>query len=300
MSNRTHTERDTMGLFRNPATHLTAAGAALALILAGTSGALAEAVGAPTPWQMGFQASATPIMERITSFHGYLFWVCVIITLFVTALLGWCIFRFNEKANPEPSTTSHNTTLEVVWTLVPVLILVAIAIPSFRLLYAQQVIPAADMTIKAIGNQWYWSYEYPDHDDLSFDAVMLQDDELKPGQPRLLATDNDVVVPVGKTVRVIVTATDVLHAWAVPAFGVKIDGVPGRLNETWFRAEKTGIYYGQCSELCGKDHAFMPIAVKVVSEEDFAKWLEKAKVEFGSLDTGKRPVQLASVNIETK
>ena len=289
-----------MGPFRNPATLLTTTGATLAIIMAGTSGALAEAVGAPTPWQMNFQDAATPIMERITSFHGYLFWVCVIITLFVTALLGWCIFRFNEKSNPEPSTTSHNTMLEVVWTLVPVLILVAIAIPSFRLLYAQQVIPAADMTIKAIGNQWYWSYEYPDHDDLSFDSVMLQDDELKPGQPRLLATDNDVVVPVGKTVRVIVTATDVLHAWAVPAFGVKIDGVPGRLNETWFRADKTGIYYGQCSELCGKDHAFMPIAVKVVSEEDFAKWLEKAKVEFGSLDTGKRPVQLASVNIETK
>lgn len=290
-------------------THLTAqsrtaraalAASAFALALTGATGAMAEVVGAPVPWQMSFQAAATPIMERITSFHGYLFWICVITTLFVTGLLAWCIFRFNEKANPEPSKTSHNTLLEVVWTLVPVLILVAIAIPSFRLLYAQQVIPEADMTIKAIGNQWYWSYEYPDHDDLSFDAIMLEDDELKPGQPRLLAVDNEVVVPVGKTIRVIVTATDVLHAWAVPAFGVKIDGVPGRINETWFRADKPGIYYGQCSELCGKNHAFMPIAVRVVSEENFNIWLEKAKIEHGSLDTGTPSIRLASFISVTK
>ncbi|PLX36047.1 MAG: cytochrome c oxidase subunit II [Hyphomicrobiales bacterium] len=279
---------------------MAAAGAALAVGLIATTGAMADVVGAPAPWQTSMQAAATPIMERITSFHSYLFWVCVLITLFVTGLLAWCIFRFNEKANPEPSKTTHNTLLEVAWTLVPVLILVAIAIPSFRLLYAQQVIPEADMTIKAIGNQWYWSYEYPDHDDLSFDAVMLQDDELKPGQPRLLATDNEVVVPVGKTIRVIVTASDVLHAWAVPAFGVKVDGVPGRLNETWFRAEKTGIYYGQCSELCGKDHAFMPIAVRVVSEQDFNTWLAKAKVEFGSLDTGRGAIRLASAEVTAR
>jgi cytochrome c oxidase subunit 2 len=179
---------------------------------------------------------------------------------------------------------------------VPVMILVVIAIPSFRLLYMQREIPPADITIKATGNQWYWTYEYPDNGNMTFDAVILEDDELKPGQPRLLATDNDVVVPVNKNIHVLITATDVIHNWTVPSFGVKVDAVPGRVIRTWFRAEKTGTFYGQCSELCGGKHAFMPIAVRVVSEQDYAQWLEKAKKEFASApaDDGKSSQQIPS------
>ncbi|MCE9648183.1 MAG: cytochrome c oxidase subunit II [Parvibaculum sp.] len=184
--------------------------------------------------------------------------------------------RFNRKAHPTPSKTSHNTLIEVLWTVLPVLILVVIAIPSFRLLYKELVIPPAELTIKATGNQWYWGYEYPDNGDISFDANMVPEDELA-GRPRLLAADEPVVVPVDTTVRVIVTGADVIHSWAVPAFGVKVDAVPGRLNETWFKATKVGTYYGQCSELCGQGHAFMPIEVHVVSKEEFAAWVEKTK-----------------------
>lgn len=236
----------------------------------------AFATGMSTPGQMGFQEAVTPVMEDIESFHHFLLIIVTSIVVLVSVLLLYVIVRFNRKSNPVPSKTSHNTLVEVVWTVLPVLILVVIAIPSFRLLYKQLVIPQAEMTIKATGNQWYWGYEYPDNGDLSFDANMVPTDELN-GRPRLLATDNAVVVPIDTTVRVIVTAGDVIHAWAVPAFGVKIDAVPGRLNETWFRATKEGIYYGQCSELCGQGHAFMPIEVHVVSKEDFAAWVEKTK-----------------------
>ncbi|MHA1523892.1 MAG: cytochrome c oxidase subunit II [Alphaproteobacteria bacterium] len=240
-----------------------------------------EVVGVAQPWQKGFQDAASPIMERVIAFHdGFLLPLTAIILAFVLALLIYVMVRFNARANPTPSRTTHNTFLEIIWTVVPVLILVAIAVPSFRLLYFQRTIPDADITLKVIGNQWYWTYEYPDYDDLTFDAVMLEDDELQPGQLRLLDVDNQVVVPVGKTVKLLLTATDVIHAWAIPALGVKIDTIPGRLNEAWFKAEKIGIYYGQCSELCGVRHAFMPIALRVVSEADFAKWLETAKVEF--------------------
>ncbi len=236
----------------------------------------AFATGMSTPGQMGFQEAVTPVMEDIESFHHFLLIIVTSIVVLVSVLLLYVIVRFNRKSNPVPSKTSHNTLVEVVWTVLPVLILVVIAIPSFRLLYKELVIPPAEMTIKATGNQWYWGYEYPDNGDLSFDANMVPADELN-GRPRLLATDNAVVVPIDTTVRVIVTAGDVIHAWAVPAFGVKIDAVPGRLNETWFRATKEGIYYGQCSELCGQGHAFMPIEVHVVSKEDFAAWVEKTK-----------------------
>jgi cytochrome c oxidase subunit 2 len=188
----------------------------------------------------------------------------------------WVCVKYNAKANPVPSRTTHNTLVEVVWTVVPILILIGIAIPSFRLLYFQRDFPAAEMTVKAIGNQWYWSYEYPEHD-VSFDQYLKTKEELKDGEPYLLATDTDVVVPVNKIVRVIVTANDVLHAWTIPSFGSKIDAVPGRLNETWFKAEKEGVFYGQCSELCGKDHAYMPITVRVVSEDEYKAWLETAK-----------------------
>jgi cytochrome c oxidase subunit 2 len=188
------------------------------------------------------------------------------------------IVRFNSKANPAPTKTTHNTTLEVLWTVVPVLILVIIAIPSFRLLYLQRVIPPADMTVKVTGNKWYWSYEYPDHGGITFDANILSNEEADAkGEPRYLAVDNPVVVPVNKTVRVIVTASDVIHAWTLASFGQKIDAVPGRLNEDWFRIDSEGVYYGQCSELCGKDHAFMPVTVRAVPESEFNAWVETAK-----------------------
>lgn len=245
------------------------------------SGSAVAAPGVSEPWQMGLQDAVTPIAEQIQGFHTFVLVIITVIALFVLALLIIVMVKFNEKANPEPSKTTHNTFIEVVWTVVPIIILVAIAIPSFRLLYAQYDFPKADLTIKAIGNQWFWSYEYPD-DGMAFDSVMVEEADLKPGQPRLLAVDNDIVVPVNKNVHLLVTANDVIHNWTIPSFGVKVDAVPGRVIRAWFRAEKTGIYYGQCSELCGSRHAFMPIGVRVVSEEDYAKWLEKAKKEFAS------------------
>jgi cytochrome c oxidase subunit 2 len=232
--------------------------------------------GQPSPWQMGFQKAASPIMEQITSFHTYVTIIITVIALFVLGLLVYVMSRFNEQRNPDPSRTTHNTALEIAWTILPVLILVAIAIPSFRLLFAQYDIPKADLTITATGSQWYWTYEYPDHG-ITFDSIMVQEADLKEGQPRLLTVDREVVVPVGKNVVVGVKSNDVIHDWAMPAFGVKLDAVPGRLQTTWFRAEREGVYYGQCSELCGRNHAFMPIAVRVVSEADFADWLAKTK-----------------------
>jgi len=240
------------------------------------------AEGQPVPWQIDFQDAVTPIAQSMHDFHNFLMVIITAIALFVLALLAYVLLRFNEKANPTPSKVTHNTTLEVVWTAVPVLILIMIAIPSFRLLFAQYNFPNADLTIKAIGNQWYWTYEYPDHDNMTFDSIMLEEDELKPGQPRLLAVDNEIVVPVNRTVHVLVTASDVLHNWTVPSFGVKVDAVPGRVLKTWFRATSVGTFYGQCSELCGQRHAFMPITVRVVPEAEFDGWIKKAKVQFAS------------------
>jgi cytochrome c oxidase subunit 2 len=208
--------------------------------------------------------------------------ISVLIVVLVLGLLGYCILRFNERANPEPSRTTHNTLIEVIWTAVPVMILVGIAIPSFKLLYEEDVIPKAELTVKATGHQWYWSYEYPDNGNFGFDATMVEDKDLKPDQLRLLTTDNHVVLPVGTTVRIITTATDVIHSWAVPAFGVKVDSVPGRLNELWFKIERPGTYYGQCSELCGVNHGFMPIEVEAVTKERYAQWVEEAKKKFAS------------------
>lgn len=252
------------------------------LALCVTAGTTLAAEGQPEPWQLGMQTAVTPIAEQTIDFHNFLLVITTAIALFVLGLLIYVLFRFNEKANPKPSRNTHNTILEVVWTVVPVLILVMIAIPSFRLLFAQYNFPNADLTIKAVGNQWSWTYEYPDQDGLTFDSFMLQENELQPGQPRLLSVDNEVVVPLNKNVHVLVTASDVIHNWTVPSFGVKTDAVPGRLVKTWFRAEKTGIYYGQCSELCGQKHAFMPIAVRVVTESEFAEWVERAKKKFAS------------------
>ena len=220
-------------------------------------------------------------MDNITWFHNFLFWLITVITLFVLALLVIVMVKFNAKANPIPSRTTHNTLIEVAWTIIPVLILVGIAVPSFRLLFQQLDIPKADLTIKATGKQWYWSYSYPDHGKFEFDSLLVPDKD-KPGQPRLLGVDNEMVVPVNKVVRIQTTGADVIHAFAVPAFGIKIDSVPGRLNETWFKATKEGMFYGQCSELCGKDHAFMPIAVRVVNDQEFAGWVEGAKKKFAA------------------
>jgi cytochrome c oxidase subunit II len=236
--------------------------------------------------QMGLQGSATPIAASISSFHDMLNWIIFPITFFVLALLLICIFRFNSKANPTASKTTHNAAIEVAWTLIPVLILVVISVPSFRLLKDQYTFPPADLTIKAIGNQWYWGFEYAkDNGNIKFDSYMLTDkDRTDPAnQPRLLAVDNEVVVPVNKVVHVQVTANDVLHSFTIPSFGIRMDAVPGRLNETWFKATREGVYYGQCSELCGKDHAFMPAAIRVVSEARYAEWLGAAKKKFAAV-----------------
>ena len=244
----------------------------------------------PVEWQKGLQPAATSIMEEIRWFEQYTLWFIVPITLFVLALLVVVVVKFRESANPVPSKTSHNTAIEVVWTLGPVIVLLMLAVPSFQLL-TKQLAPTeeAELTIKATGYQWYWGYEYQDGENpLSFDSLLLQEgDRASAGKedkavyPRLLAVDNEVVVPVGKHVRLLVTAADVIHAFAMPAFGVKIDAVPGRLNETWFKADREGLFYGQCSELCGKDHAFMPIAIRVVSQEKYDTWLAAAATNLG-------------------
>ena len=248
--------------------------AGMALVAGGTASA---ELGQPAPWEWTLQESATPVMDYIIWFHNWLVGTITVITLFVLVLLIMVVVKFNAKANPVPSKTTHNTLIEVAWTLIPVLILVAIAVPSFRLLFLQLDTPKADITVKATGKQWYWSYSYPDHGKFEFDSLMVADKK-----PRLLGVDNEMVVPVNKVVRVLTTGADVIHAFAVPAFGIKIDAIPGRLNETWFKATKTGMFYGQCSELCGKDHAFMPIAVRVVSDQEFASWVEAAKKKFAT------------------
>lgn len=235
----------------------------------------------PRPWQVGFQEAATPVMEKITEFHDILLVVIYSIGIFVFLLLVYTCIRYSAKNNPVPSKTSHNTLIEIIWTAVPVIILVLLCIPSMRTLYFAQKADDADMTIKVIGNQWYWSYQYPDQGNIAFDSYIIKDADLKPGQMRLLEVDNHLVVPVDTKIRVQLTAVDVIHSWAVPSFGVKTDSVPGRLNETWFKATKIGTYYGQCSELCGVGHGFMPIAVDVVSKEDFDKWVVEAKKKFG-------------------
>jgi cytochrome c oxidase subunit 2 len=267
-----------MGLFKSIASRSAA-------ILAGFAGLTVPALAnKPEPWQLGFQEAATQNMSMITDFNNFLLYLMTAITVLVLGLMLFVMVRFNARANPNPSKTTHNTLVEVVWTVVPIVILVIIAIPSFRLLYFQRDIPEADMTVKAVGYQWYWGYEYPDHGDFAFDSLMLSEEE-RGDQPRLLATDTAMVVPVDTTVRVVVTAADVLHAFAMPAFGLKIDAVPGRLNETWFKAEKTGTFYGQCSELCGIRHAFMPIRIEVVSKDEFAAWVKEAEAEYAQIET---------------
>jgi cytochrome c oxidase subunit II len=268
---------------------LAALAVTIGVVLAGAGIALAGD-GQPSPWQLGFQMSATPVMDNIVSFHTFVLYIIIAVSLFVLVLLLMIMVRFNSRANPTPSRTTHNTLLEVAWTLIPVVLLVIIAIPSFRLLFYQLTIPAmsaeaGDVTIKATGRQWYWSYAYPDHGNFEFDSRLACDQQrIKCESPRLLAVDNDLVVPVNKNIRVITTGGEVIHAFAVPAFGIKIDSIPGRINETWFKATREGIYYGQCSELCGRDHAYMPIAVRVVNEDEFKKWVEGARKRFARDD----------------
>jgi cytochrome c oxidase subunit 2 len=247
------------------------------------------ALGQPVDWQLGFQDAGTPVMEDIVWFHDYLLLgIITAIALFVLVLLIIVMIRFNATRNPTPSRTTHNTLIEVLWTAIPVLILVVIAIPSFKLLFYQLNLPPADVTVKATGNQWFWSYTYPDNGNFEFNSILVPTDKLKPGQLRLLTVDNEMVVPVNKVVRVQTIGSDVIHSFAVPSFGIKIDSVPGRLNETWFKATREGVYYGQCSELCGRDHAFMPIAVRVVSEQAFNAWIEDAKKKYAVVPTTTR------------
>ena len=234
----------------------------------------------PKDWQLGFQDPASDGMRDIVNFHNNLLLPIIIaISVFVLFLMVYACIRFRASRNPNPSKTTHNVTVEILWTLIPCLILIVMAVPSFKILYKQDTIPKADVTVKAIGYQWYWGYEYPD-ENIIFESYMIKEEDLKENQPRLLTVDNEVVVPVNKVVKVLITANDVLHAWALPSFGVKRDAVPGRINETWFKAEKVGTYYGQCSELCGIEHAFMPITVKVVTDEEYAIWLAEAKMKF--------------------
>ena len=276
---------------------LAAIAATTAALLSSISAALAG-MGQPSPWQIGLQDAATPIMADITWFHDVLLWIIAGISAFVLLLLLIIILRFNARANPTPTRTTHNTFLEVLWTIVPVIILACIAVPSFRLLFVQLEVPKPDLTVKATGSQWYWTYNYPDNGNLNITSTMVADSDLKPGQLRLLSVepDHEMVVPVNKVVHVIVTAaaTDVIHSFTVPSFGIRIDAVPGRINETWFKATTEGMFYGQCSELCGENHSFMPIVVKVVSDADFATWLAAQAHPAAENETGPRTTVAAA------
>ena len=275
-------------------TRLTALAVTIGMLVGGVKASLAAEAGHPVEWQFGFQQAVTPVMESIVRFHNGLVIVVTAIAAFVLLLLVIIVVRFNARSNPVPSRTTHHTLLEVAWTIVPVVILVGIAIPSFKLLFYQLNTPEADLTVKATGKQWYWTYSYPDNGKFEFDSLLVRDTtKLRPDQPRLLGVDNELVVPVNKTVRVLTTGAEVIHAFAVPSFGIKIDAIPGRINETWFKATREGLYYGQCSELCGKDHAFMPIAVRVVNEDAFNTWVEQAKQKFARSDSA--PTTVAAV-----
>jgi cytochrome c oxidase subunit II len=265
-----------------------ALGAALAPSLAQAQ----ERVAVAHPWEVWLLPPASPVAEQLHSFMGLLQWVITAITLFVLVLIAYTCWRFHEGRNPVPSRRSHNTVLEIAWTAVPVLILVIIAIPSFKLLYYVDVVPETQMTLKAIGRQWYWSYEYPDQGNFTFDANMVADTDLQPGQHRLLETDNHVVLPTGTNIRLQTTASDVGHSWAMQPFGIKLDAWPGHLNQVWFRINEPGFYYGQCSELCGVNHAFMPIKIEAVPPEQFEAWVKEAQQKFARV--GEPPVAVAA------
>ena len=269
-----------------------------AFLLSATAGSAFAAEG-PRPWQMVFRDAATPTMEKITEFHDLLFIIIVAITLFVLALLLYVAVKFNEKANPTPTKTTHNALLEVAWTTIPIIILVVIAVPSFKLLYFADTTKDVEMTLKVTGHQWYWSYTYPDHDDLEFDSNLVCGVVFEKDKKRLLTVDNEVVLPVNTNVRLLFASDDVIHNWAMPAFGLKFDAVSGRVNETWARVTREGTFYGMCSELCGVSHGFMPINVRVVSKEVFKKWVVEAKKKFASADNSKS-VRIAEATDHTK
>ena len=259
----------------------------------------AVAAGRSEPWQMWFQPAASPVMERIIEFHNFIFIIEVSIVVLVLVLMGYIIIRFNSKSNPVPSKTTHNTILEVAWTAVPLLLVIIIAVPSLKLLYYADRIEEGEMTLKVIGNQWYWSYEYPDHGAFAFDSIIIEDENLEPGQPRLLSVDNSVVLPAETNIRLLFTSADVIHNWAVPSLGLKLDAVPGRVNESWVRINSEGDYYGMCSELCGVNHGFMPVHIKAVSRADFAAWVEQAKQEFAG-ENSNAGVRVAKVDTRVR
>jgi len=265
-------------------------GVSVTLLVAAVAGA-AE----PQPWQLGFQPPATPVKDRLSAFHDELLIIITLITIFVLGLLVYVMWRFNQQRNPVPSRTSHNTVIEMLWTVVPVLILVIIAIPSFKLMYYMDRVPNPEMTIKVTGHQWYWSYEYPDQGGLTFDSNMIPEDQLKPGQKRLLDVDNPLVVPADTIIRVLITGTDVIHSWFVPSFGVQEYAIVGRLNESWMKIEHPGTYYGQCNQICGVNHAFMPIKVEALSKDAFQHWLGDAKKKFARHEDGTGAVRVAAV-----
>lgn len=246
--------------------------------------AQAPMVGAPVPWGMGLQESGGPIKDAIASFNDLVFWLMVAITIFVAILLAWCMWRYNEKSNPVPSQTSHNTTLEIAWTVIPVLILLVIAVPSFRLIYYQDRARDADLTINVTGHQWYWSYQFPDHGNFTFESRPVQDEDIRPGQFRSLEVDEPLVVPVGRTIRVMTSGVDVIHSFFVPSLGVQRYTIPGRTLETWMRADRVGTFYGQCNQICGVNHWFMPIVVKAVPQAEFDAWVASARTRFARQD----------------
>jgi cytochrome c oxidase subunit 2 len=253
------------------------------LAVAGAALAAPTDLGVPVPWGLGLQDSASPVKERVASLHNLLLVIITLITLFVLALLAYACWRFSAARNPTPSRTSHHTLLEVAWTVIPVLILVVIAVPSFRLLYFMDRVEEPDLTVKVTGFQWAWHYEYPDADGLQFESYMIPEEQaVAQGKRRLLDVDNELVVPAGKNVRVLVTSRDVIHSFFVPALGIQKYNIPGRTMETWFRADRPGVYYGQCNQICGVSHAFMPIVVRAVPEAEFTTWLEQAKQRFAS------------------
>ncbi|HUC10809.1 MAG TPA: cytochrome c oxidase subunit II [Stellaceae bacterium] len=267
----------------------------LAVLITAGWAALAWAEG-PRPWELGMQPPATPVKDRLNAFHNELLVIIFLIAGFVMALLLYVILRFNHRRNPVPSHFSHNPVIEVLWTVVPVLILVIIAIPSFKLMYYMDRIPHPDMTIKVTGHQWYWSYEYPDQKDLAFDSNIIQEADLKPGQKRLLDVDNPLVVPIHTNIRVLVTSTDVIHSWFIPSFGVQEYAIIGRLNESWFNVDHQGTYYGECNQICGINHAFMPIKIVALSKPDFQKWLVTAQKKFASNQTDGSGLRVAAVS----
>jgi cytochrome c oxidase subunit II len=271
--------------------------AAMMLAAAPGGAAMAQAVGAPRPWEMGMQRGFGPLKDEEIWLHNIVLVIITLITLFVGGLLIWVVWRYNARRNPLPSRTSHNTVIEVLWTVIPVLILVGIAIPSFRLVYFQDRTRDADLTIKVTGHQWYWEYTYPDNGNIDFSSYIIPDDQLKPGQMRLLTVDNPLVVPVGKNIRVLQTSGDVIHSWFIPSLGVQRYAIPGRTIETWFKVDQAGTFYGECNQICGTNHSRMPIVVHAVPEKEFTAWLAEAKTKFS--DAGQsRPRQIAAAEVQ--